>query len=306
MADALYIASILGAAAVYMMLPGDGRKLGKLGALLGAGALIEFLAYMFIGSGVDRPTVYYYVFTFIAVVCAVRMITHTRPIYSALYFVMVVLSVSGLLVILEAEFMAFAMVIIYAGAILVTYLFVIMLATQPQQTDDTHDDIPVYDRFAREPLAAVIVGFVLLAILSNSFMVCQPKRSDIRGAASQLQIDAQQLPGRFTAQNLTTMLIKAQLIEPGEHAIEGTFDHQNGTVDITSVVADTDDTNVRTISLPTDLITTAISNIDRVGLNLFVSHTLGVELAGVILLMAMVGAIVTGRKQVIKPAQTEH
>ena len=43
----------------------------------------------------------------------------------------------------------------------------------------------------------------------------------------------------------------------------------------------------------------SIGNIDRVGIALFEGHALGIELAGVILLLSMVGAIVIGRKNVI-------
>jgi NADH-quinone oxidoreductase subunit J len=61
------------------------------------------------------------------------------------------------------------MVIIYGGAILVTYVFVIMLAAQAggQAAAEGQDPqtSPLYDREAREPAAAVIVGFLLLAVL---------------------------------------------------------------------------------------------------------------------------------------------
>ena len=56
--------------------------------------------------------------------------------------------------------MAFALIIVYAGAILITYMFVLMLAQQASDSDH-FDDIPVYDRLACEPGAAVIVGLVL-------------------------------------------------------------------------------------------------------------------------------------------------
>ena len=72
--------------------------------------------------------VYFWIFSAIALVGAVRVVTHPRPVYSALYFVLTVFATAGLFVLLWAEFMAAALVLIYAGAILVTYVFVIMLA----------------------------------------------------------------------------------------------------------------------------------------------------------------------------------
>ena len=61
---------------------------------------------------------------------AIRVVTHPKPVYSALYFVLTVFASAGLFVLLWAEFMAAALVLIYAGAILVTYVFVIMLAAE--------------------------------------------------------------------------------------------------------------------------------------------------------------------------------
>jgi len=94
-----------------------------------------------------------------AILAATRVITHPKPVYSAIYFVAVVIAVAALLVLQEAEFLAVALVIIYAGAILVTYLFVIMLAQQPGS--------PIYDRRTREPFLAVVVGFVLMAMIAG-------------------------------------------------------------------------------------------------------------------------------------------
>ena len=57
---------------------------------------------------------------------AIRVITHPHPVYAALYFILTIIAMAGLILLLSAEFMAFAVIIVYAGAILVTYLFVIM------------------------------------------------------------------------------------------------------------------------------------------------------------------------------------
>jgi len=162
-----YIASAVGALAVYLMMPTQRSSPRYFGALLGLLALAGTLGFLVNQFPLEKlPNVYFYVFTALAVACAVRVITHSRPVYSALFFVMVVLAVSGLFVILEAEFMAFAMIIIYAGAILVTYLFVIMLATLPQ-VEGEQEQSPLYDRVAREPFSAVVLGFALIAVLTN-------------------------------------------------------------------------------------------------------------------------------------------
>src|SRR5436305_5171695 len=82
------------------------------------------------GTAAGQMNLYFWIFSGVGIVGAIRVITHTRPVYSALYFVLTVFATAGLFVLLWAEFMAAALVLIYAGAILVTYVFVIMLAAE--------------------------------------------------------------------------------------------------------------------------------------------------------------------------------
>lgn len=130
-------------------------------------ALIAGIAALIVGSLVllrpAGPTVpwlfdaLFWIFSVMAVGAGTAMIMQRNPVYSALWFALVVLSTSGLFLLQSAWFLAAATVIVYAGAIVVTFLFVIMLA---QQTG-----LAPYDRQAREPLLACVAGFVLLAAL---------------------------------------------------------------------------------------------------------------------------------------------
>ena len=72
----------------------------------------------------------FYVFAAVAVLCAGLMITDRNPLYAALWFALTTLAVCGLFLINSAPFLAAATIIVYAGAIVVTFLFVIMLAQQ--------------------------------------------------------------------------------------------------------------------------------------------------------------------------------
>ena len=67
------------------------------------------------------------VFAAIAVVCAINVVVQTHPISSALSLVGVMGSLAVLYLLLGAEFIAAAQVIVYAGAIMVLFIFVIML-----------------------------------------------------------------------------------------------------------------------------------------------------------------------------------
>lgn len=272
----LYIASVAGAAALFLLMPKPGKDLRVLGGLLGAatlGALWLVLAPLFLlnDKGVldtgfaDGQTPFYYVFSAIAIVSAVRVITHTRPVYAALWFVMVVIASAGLMLTLSAEFMAFAMLIIYGGAILVTYMFVIMLATPPRGADEK-DDGPAYERIASEPMWASAAGFLLLAVVLS--VVFEPMTPGV-GAADRADVE----------------VIKNILADRNNNAAEQAgLGTPSGNALVTLAGQDT----------PVE----ALTNVERVGLDLFQGHPLAIELAGVILLLALIGAVVIAKTQI--------
>lgn len=67
------------------------------------------------------------VFALIAVVCGINVVIQTHPISSAISLIGVMASLAVLYLLLGAEFIAAAQVIVYAGAIMVMFIFVIML-----------------------------------------------------------------------------------------------------------------------------------------------------------------------------------
>jgi len=172
---AIYGLCLVGALGLFLLMrPGEGGRrtagIRALGAVIGLG----FVAYLVMAVtnaavGPDRaPGLFFTAFALISVVSAVQMITTSRPVYSALHFVLVVLASAGLFLMLAAEFMAFALIIIYAGAILITYMFVLMLAQQAPSAVEEEQGAAEYDRFAREPAAGAVVAFVLLAVLTQT------------------------------------------------------------------------------------------------------------------------------------------
>src|ERR1700689_3430608 len=69
----------------------------------------------------------FFVFAIIAVVCAINVVVQTHPISSAISLVGVMGALAVLYLLLGAEFLAAAQVIVYAGAVMVLFVFVIML-----------------------------------------------------------------------------------------------------------------------------------------------------------------------------------
>jgi NADH-quinone oxidoreductase subunit J len=223
------------------------RKMG--GVVVLAAGLI--LGALLIRKTAERMHVYFWIFSFVALAGAVRVVTHPRPVYSALYFVLTVFATAGLFVLLWAEFMAAALVLIYAGAILVTYVFVIMLAAQAttpgtgaegrgESGDRPAAILAEYDAVSREPMVAAAVGFTMMGVLL--FVI----------------LDRARVPARAP--------------------------------DMTPAVADLVQSQQSTQAL---------------GRHLFENHLVNLELAGLLLTVAMVGAIVIARRRVVtgEPAE---
>ena len=223
-----YIGPIVAVLGLFFCFPDRPRSARWFGAVLAAAgvaltsvALVRVFAWPILPSAVIPAAV-------VAVLLAGRMITHASPVYSALYFGGVVICTAVLVLVPGAHFLAAILVIVYAGAILVAYVFVIMLAQQARPVD--------YDATARQPALALIAGLglivaVLWALMQSPF-----------GAARDLS----------SAASGTSMA--------GAAATANTLSTDNNVVSLGSV--------------------------------LFGDYPVSIELAGVFLLIAMIGAIV--------------
>lgn len=293
---ALYLICVLGAVGIAAALPRRNNAASIAGGLVLASAV--GLAVLILGlnatkSGQPLPNYFFYPFAILALGASARMITHPRPVYSALYFILTIVASCGMYLLLSAEFMAFALVIIYAGAILITYLFVIMLATQAP-TAATEATIDETDDIAREPILASIIGFVLLAILTTAMF---------RGVSTLPQPTHQELAQDSVLLNLPTkvdrILDRAGILTESERVVR----NADGTaaLDIAARTITIENTELNTIRVlgPDQWPDTLnAGNLDRLGYNLMHDHPMTIEIAGIILLMAMLGATVLARKHI--------
>lgn len=147
----------VGLLAIFLLLPRPKPYPLWWGSLAAAVAIL-LSAIGLIRHEVFTPeTVLFYTFSTIAVVSGGLMLAQRNPIRAALTFALVILSTCGLFLIQAAPFLMAATAIIYAGAVIVTFVFVIMLAQQLGLSDA--------DARSREPLLSCIAGFVLLGTL---------------------------------------------------------------------------------------------------------------------------------------------
>lgn len=148
---------IVGGIGNYFALPKGHRTRQRLGGALGLLALAGS-AGLLIGAETSVPeTVLFYIFTVLAFIGGGTLVTRSNPVHGALSFALATLSTCGLFLLLGAPFLMAATMIIYAGAIVVTFLFVIMLAQQAGMTTADH--------LSREPFLASLTQTVLLCAL---------------------------------------------------------------------------------------------------------------------------------------------
>jgi len=72
-------------------------------------------------------TIVFYVFAALTVFAALRVITARNPVHAVLFLVLAFISSSGIWLLLEAEFLAITLVLVYVGAVMVLFLFVVMM-----------------------------------------------------------------------------------------------------------------------------------------------------------------------------------
>ena len=72
-------------------------------------------------------TLVFYMFAAITVFAALRVITARNPVHAALFLVLAFCSSAGIWILLEAEFLAITLVLVYVGAVMVLFLFVVMM-----------------------------------------------------------------------------------------------------------------------------------------------------------------------------------
>jgi NADH-quinone oxidoreductase subunit J len=75
----------------------------------------------------NLETILFYFFATVTVLAALRVITARNPLHAVLFLVLAFVSSAGIWMLLEAEFLAIALVLVYVGAVMVLFLFVVMM-----------------------------------------------------------------------------------------------------------------------------------------------------------------------------------
>jgi NADH-quinone oxidoreductase subunit J len=107
----------------------------------------------------------FFVLAALAVIGALNLILQKHPIHSALSLIVVMIALAGLYLLMGAEFVAAVQIIVYGGAIMVLFVFVIMLLNAGVEEKT---NISKLAGIAGVPLAVALLGFIAAAIARSN------------------------------------------------------------------------------------------------------------------------------------------
>jgi NADH-quinone oxidoreductase subunit J len=221
-------AILVGALAVWILLPGRMRRARTLGSVLAIVAAGLFASdWPLLGDWTSQAV--FWLVSAVTLGAAICTVCSRSPVYSAIWFALSLLGTAGLFFYSGAQFLAVATIVVYAGAIVVTFLFVIMLAQPEGQADYDRITWGWFPKTFSVLAAATIVALLTFLLGNLRDEAAQPASAEAWAAASE------------------------RLAAPG-----GILDERH---------------------------------VAQLGRHLFAEHLISVELAGTLLLAALVGAI---------------
>lgn len=329
-APQLAFAAALGAVAMYCLLPRPSGRRVALGTFLAIAAFATFASVISntwggpSGDNVERFL--FWLFSTGAVLFGVVLVTQRNPARGAIAFAFVIMCVSGLFLLLAAPFLMAATIIVYAGAIIVTFLFVLMLSQTKAASDEN-------DR-SREPLLGALAGFAFIGLIlfglqqSSDPMAAAPTpplTAEDKAALAEIvnRLDAVPTSGKTTAEivratdevrldldvalakiDARTRFLEQPLPPPwsghakrvhsvrlANKAVENTLmkPGSDGAAAVATLHAE-----LRLLRGSAEL---PARNVGPIGLLLYSEQLLAVEMAGTLLLVAAIGAVaIAGRR----------
>jgi len=107
----------------------------------------------------------------LAIVGALSLILQRHPIHSALSLIVVMVAIAGLYLLMGAEFVAAVQIIVYGGAIMVLFIFVIMLLNAGVEE---RTDFSKLAKFGGLPLALALTGLLAAAMVRHGSAIPNP------------------------------------------------------------------------------------------------------------------------------------
>lgn len=113
----------------------------------------------------DAKTAFFYLFALVMLFAAFRVVTARNPVHAVLFLMLTFSQAAGIWLLLKAEFLAIVLVLVYLGAVMVLFMFVVMML-------DIREDALRQGFWKHFPLAAtmgVLIALEMAAILMGGF-----------------------------------------------------------------------------------------------------------------------------------------
>ena len=201
----------------------------------------------------DVKSALFYVFSAVMLFAAFRVITARNPVHAALFLVLAFFQASGIWMLLKAEFLSIALVLVYVGAVMVLFLFVVMML-------DINIDSIRQGFWKHFPLAATVgavIALELAAVLLGGFRISEPRAQ-----------------------------VAAQVISPSAFTAVAPTGSASAALDAASAAL-----SVASSSDVGHVVVAQASNTKALGILLYTEYLYPVQVAALILFVALVAAI---------------
>jgi NADH-quinone oxidoreductase subunit J len=201
----------------------------------------------------DVQSALFYAFSAVMLFASFRVITARNPVHAALYLVLAFFQASGIWMLLKAEFLSIALVLVYVGAVMVLFLFVVMML-------DINIDSIRQGFWKHFPLAATIgavIALELAAVLLGGFRISEPQKQ-----------------------------LSAQVMSPAAVTAVAPVDSASAALDAASAALTT-----ASAADVGHVVVAQASNTKALGVLLYTEYLYPVQVAALILLVALIAAI---------------
>ena len=113
----------------------------------------------------------FYLMALVAIISTVRVVTNANPVHALLSLIVSLLAVAGIFMIVGAPFAGALEIIVYAGAIMVLFVFVVMMLNLGQQTVEQESKWLNSSAWAYPALMSFLLGLVLVWMLGSDYTV---------------------------------------------------------------------------------------------------------------------------------------
>lgn len=158
----------------------------------------------------------FYFLTFLAVLSATMVVFARNPVHSVLYLIITFFTIAGHYLLLHAEFLFIVHIIVYAGAIMVLFLYVIMLLNLNKEAEPHKSTL-------LKLAAAVCAGLLLVVLVGSlkgaeSLVLQDPAKTDIGlvGRLGQVMFNEFLLPFEITSVLLLAAMVGAVMLGKSE------------------------------------------------------------------------------------------